>query len=408
MIPSWRWFGPKDPISLREIRQAGVTGIVTALHHIPCGELWTVEEISARKRLVEWDEQRNRPTGLCWSVTESLPVHESIKTRTGDWRRRMDIYLQSVRNLAAVGVTTICYNFMPVLDWTRTDLEMEFADGSSVLHCDWPSIVAFDVFILRRPGAEGCYSADELSAGRRRFEQLDEAGRKHLSDTILLGLPGTVDDLTPEQFLEMLARYQGIDAERLRGNLIAFLTEVVPLCDQLGMRMAIHPDDPPRDIFGLPRILSTPDDVQRLIDAVPSRANGLTLCTGSFGGRADNNVAGIAERFADRVHFAHLRNVSATPDDTGRSFCESGHLEGRVDMARVMSAVMAEEDRRRAAWMAEPGIPVRPDHGRLLDCDRQRGCYPGYSYAGRLLGLAELRGLEAGLRASRGGAAHAR
>ncbi len=395
MKQSWRWFGPNDPITLREIRQAGATDIVTALHHVRCGDLWTPEEIALRQRQVEWDAQRNQPTGLTWSVVESVAVHESIKTQTGDWRQRIAIYQQSLTNLAAAGITTICYNFMPVLDWTRTDLELEIDDGSTVLHCDWAGIAAFDLFVLQRPRAEACYSPEERAEAKVLFDRLDATGRQQLADNILLGLPGTVDDLTPAQFLEMLGRYDGIDADRLRQNLFDFLTEIMPLCDRLGIRMAIHPDDPPRPIFGLPRILSTPADVERLFAAVPSTNNGLTLCTGSFGGRKDNDVAVMFETFAPRIHFAHLRNVTFI-EGTEKTFHESNHLTGRVDMVRVMTALLREEARRGV------GIPVRPDHGKLMDCDLGRGCYAGYSYAGRMIGLAELRGLEFGLRAALG------
>ena len=390
MLQSWRWFGPKDPITLREIRQAGATDIVTALHEVRCGEPWSPEAVAARKRLVEWDEARQRPTGLRWSVVESVPVHEDIKTRTGAWKERLAIYRHSLESLAANGVTTVCYNFMPVLDWTRTDLERELEDGSTVLHCDWAGIAAFDLYVLQRPGAEGDYSTEEREHARDLWAGLDDGGRKQLADSILLGLPGTVDDLTPAEFLAHLDRYRGIDAPRLRQHLFDFLGEIMPTCERLGMRMAIHPDDPPRGIFGLPRILSTEQDAAALLAAVPSPMNGLTLCTGSFGGREDNDVAAMFERFAPRIHFAHLRNVTFTADKT---FHESNHLTGRVDMVRVMKALLREEARRGT------GLPVRPDHGKLMDCDRLRGCYAGYSYAGRMMGLAELRGLEFGLRA---------
>jgi mannonate dehydratase len=394
MRQSWRWFGPKDPITLREIRQGGATDIVTALHHVRCGELWTGEAIAAHKALVE-------SAGMRWSVVESVPVHESIKTRTGDWRERLAIYQQSLTNLAEQGITTICYNFMPVLDWTRTDLGRVIGDGSTVLHCEWAAIAAFDLFILKRAGAETCYSAAERVEAQSFFAGLDEAGKKELADNILLGLPGTVDDLTPDQFLAMLARYDGIDEGRLRRNLYDFLAEIMPLCDRLGIRMAIHPDDPPRPIFGLPRIMSTAADVERLFAEIPSPNIGVTLCTGSFGGRLDNDPAEMFERFAPRIHFAHLRNVTFI-EGADKSFHESNHLTGRIDMARAMKALINEEERRKAAGLSEWQIPIRPDHGKLMDCDRARGCYAGYSYVGRLLGLAELRGLEFGLRAAMG------
>lgn len=389
MKNGWRWFGPQDAISLREIRQAGVTDIVTALHHVRCGELWTEAEIA--KRVSEVDA-----AGMRWSVVESVPVHESIKTRSGNFQEYIGIYKQSLVNLAKHGVKIVCYNFMPVLDWTRTDLAMPLPDGSSVLHCDADAICAFDLFILQRPGAEAGYTAPEITRARTAFDAMDEARRKQLSDGILLGLPGTVDDLSREEFLEHLSRYDGIDDATLRANLYAFLNELMPLCEELGIRMAIHPDDPPRPIFGLPRIMSTAADVEQMIREVPSRQNGLTFCTGSFGARQDNAVAAMMERFADRVYFGHLRNVTFIGDNE-KSFHESDHLHGHTDMARVIRAINAEEARRKAAGQADWEIVIRPDHGKLMDCDLDRKSYPGYSYGGRMKGLAELRGLETGL-----------
>ncbi|HNX95165.1 MAG TPA: mannonate dehydratase [Holophaga sp.] len=389
MLQSWRWFGPNDPISLREIRQAGVTDIVTALHHVKCGQLWTPEEIKKRIQEVE-------AAGMRWTVVESLPIHEDIKTRSGDWRSLMEIYKQSLRNLGEAGLKIICYNFMPVLDWTRTSVEMELADGSRVLEYDGIGVAAFDLFILKRPGAEADHPAEVVQRARARFEAMDEAQRKQLSDTILMGLPGTVDDFTIEDFSAELRRYEHIDEATLRANLYGFLNEIMPICDELGVRMAIHPDDPPRTIFGLPRILSTSADVEQLFREVPSENCGLTLCTGSFGGRLDNDPAEMLERFANRVHFVHFRNVAFTEE--GIRFNESTHLNGRIDMVRAMTALIREEARRKAIGRTDALIPVRPDHGKLVDCDRNRGCYSGYSYVGRLMGLAELRGLELGLK----------
>jgi mannonate dehydratase len=401
MRQSWRWFGPKDPITLREIRQAGATDIVTALHHVPCGELWTEAEIKQHQDLVAWDAQRNKPTGLTWTVVESLPIHESIKTRSGPFRHHLEIYKQSLANLGKAGLKVICYNFMPILDWTRTDLRRELEDGSTVLFCDMDSLAAFDLFILKRAKAEADYSAEELKRAKERFDSLDEAGRKKMADSILLGLPGTVDDLTVEDLAAKLATYEGIDDARLRENYYSFLDEIMPICDELGIRMAIHPDDPPKPILGLPRILSTSADVDQLFARIPSRNCGLTLCTGSFGGRQDNAPAEMFERFAPRVHFAHLRNTQFLKDGTG-SFHESSHLSGHVDMPRAMTALIREEARRKAAGLEDWRIPVRPDHGKLMDWDLGRNCYAGYSYGGRAIGLAELRGLELGLRSALG------
>jgi len=389
MLQSWRWFGPQDPISLREIRQAGVTDIVTALHHVKCGQLWTPEEI--QKRIAEVEA-----AGLRWTVVESLPIHEDIKTRSGNWRALMDVYRQSLRNLGEAGLKIICYNFMPVLDWTRTTLDLELPDGSRVLDCDSVGIAAFDLFLLKRPGAEAEYTPAQIEKARAHCEGLGEEGRQRLATTILQGLPGTVDDFSLEDFTAELRRYEGIDEAKLRSHLYGFLNEIMPICEELGIRMAIHPDDPPRAIFGLPRILSTAADVEQLFREVPSEHCGLTLCSGSLGGRLDNDPAEILERFASRVHFIHFRNVAFSED--GSRFHESSHLDGRVNMVRAMTALIREEARRTAEGRADALIPVRPDHGKLLDCDLQRGCYSGYSYVGRLMGLAELRGLELGLK----------
>ncbi len=394
MIESWRWYGPSDAITLRDIRQAGVQGVVTALHEVRCGELWTEEAIMERKRMVE-------AAGMQWVVVESVAVHEDIKTRSGNWQHYVDVYKQCLRNLARCGVRTVCYNFMPVLDWTRTDLFFELPDGSSVLKCDADEVAAFDVFILKREGAEGDYDAGTLARAKARFDAMDEAARKALSDSILLGLPGTVDDLTPDEFKAMLARYDGIDDERLRNNLYDFLREIMPVCEEEGIRMAIHPDDPPRPIFGLPRIMSDEADMERLVREVPSMCNGFSLCTGSLGGLRTNAPHLLMEKFADRVFFAHFRNT-VFEGENADSFRESdSHLQGHTDMAYAMQVLLDEEDRRRSAGEACPEIPVRPDHGRLMDRDKERGCYAGYSYGGRAIGLAELRGLAMGLRAYR-------
>jgi mannonate dehydratase len=394
MLPSGRWFGPDDSVTLREIRQAGALGVVTALHHIPCGELWAREEIAKRKREIEWDEEKNAPSGLKWTVLESLPVHEDIKTRSGDSRALIETYKQSLRNLAEQGIETVCYNFMPVLDWTRTKMHYELEDGSKTLYCDVDEIAAFDMFILRRKNAEEDYSDEERRNAKALFDSMDDDARRCLADTILLGLPGTVDDLTVPQFAEILARYDGIDGETLRSNLYGFLNEIMPVCEETGVKMAIHPDDPPRSIFGLPRVVSTAEDLARLFHEVPSRNNGLTLCAGSLGGRLDNDPLAILEAFADRTFLAHLRNVKFLKKNT---FHETDLSKGRVDMVGMMDALLREENRRKNAGEADWRIPVRPDHGKQLDTDARRRFYGGYSAAGRMIGLAELRGIESAL-----------
>lgn len=382
MKQGWRWFGTQDAISLREIRQAGVTDVVTALYERACGEVWPVEEIRARQEAV-------RAEGMEWSVVESVPVHESIKTRSGGFRAYVENYKQTLRNLAACGIKVVCYNFMPILDWTRSQLDYPLADGSSVLSFDEAAVAAFDLFILRRDGAEKDYSPEMAAKAKAWFDAATPELLKKTSDGILLGLPGTVDDLTVEGFRALLKTYEGIDDAALRTNLYAFLNELAPLCEELGVRMAIHPDDPPRPIFGLPRILSDAADIREMCAKVPCGNIGLTLCTGSLGGDPANDEVAIFKEFAPRVHFVHFRNVVYAE---GGSFRESGcHLCGKVDMPRLMRALLDEEARRGEQ------IVMRPDHGRLLDIDKSRTCYSGYAYGGRLVGLAELRGLAYGL-----------
>lgn len=393
MIESWRWYGLGDPVTLRDIRQAGASGIVTALHEVKCGELWTREAVAERARMVE-------EAGMTWVVAESIAVHEDIKTRSGNWKHYLEVYKESLRNLAAGGVKVVCYNFMPVLDWTRSDLAFPMEDGSSVLKYDSARVAAFDLFVLEREGAAEDYSPETVARARELFQSLDDAARKDLADSILLGLPGTVDDLTPEQFKEMLRRYEGIDDAQLRRNLYLFLNEIMPVCEETGIRMAIHPDDPPRPIFGLPRIMSDEEDMRRLVREVPSSHSGFTLCTGSLGGLYSNAPHLLMEEFADRVHFAHFRNTVFDADH--ESFRESGsHLCGHTDMAYAMQCLLAEEARRKAAGWTEWRIPVRPDHGKLMDIDLEKHCYAGYSYGGRVIGLAELRGLAMGLQSFR-------
>ncbi|PSC04186.1 mannonate dehydratase [Alsobacter soli] len=386
MEQTWRWFGPDDVVPLHAIRQAGASGVVTALHHIPYGVVWTVEEIEARKAQIAADPS----LGLRWSVVESLPIHERIKIGEGDLTELFDNYRQSVRNLAACGVKVICYNFMPVLDWTRTELHHPLPGGGTALRFNAHEYAAFDCFMLERPGAQDEVAPDVLARARAWFDRASESDKAKLLATIMAGLPGAFDRYDIPGLRRHLARYEGVDRNALRENLARFLREVIPTAEEVGVRMAIHPDDPPRSLMGLPRIVSSAEDLDYITKAVDSEANGITFCTGSLGAGPHNDLPEMARRFAPRIHFAHLRNVAKEPDG---SFMEADHLGGDTNMVAVVEALLDEQARRKSSGDGRWRIPFRPDHGHELLDDKGKGSFPGYSAIGRLKGLAEIRGV---------------
>lgn len=384
MKETWRWFGPKDTVSLESIAQAGATGIVTSLHHIPTGAAWPLKEVLARKKMIE-------DQGLEWSVIESIPLHNDIKTRTGNFQLYIDNYKESIRNVGAAGVYDVCYNFMPVVDWTRTNLNYTLPNNARALRFEMSDFAAYDVYILKRPGAEQDYQPDVLIKAKARLDAMSTEEKVLLEKNIIAGLPGGEGSYDREGIRAAIAQFIQMGDEGMRANLFTFLREIIPVAEEAGVRMCIHPDDPPFSLFGLPRVVSTADDARALLNAVPSPSNGLTLCAGSYGARCDNDLVAMAREFGERIYFVHLRNIKREADG---SFFESDHLDGDNDMVGLIDALLDEENRRKHNGSKLPPIAMRPDHGHLMgDEIGKPGINPGYSYAGRMKGLAELRGV---------------
>lgn len=392
MRQTWRWFGPKDLVSIDDMLQAGVEGVVTALHHVPTGEIWSPADIAERQGLLAVMRD-GAPSGLKWEVVESLPVSEDIKRQTGDWKTHIANWKTSMRHLRDAGIEVICYNFMPILDWTRTDLAYRLPNGATCMRFDAIDFAAFDLFLLQRKGARESYAPEVIEAARERFGSMSDPRKEQLAGNVVFGLPGAAERMSMDDVKTHLARYDNISADRLRGHLIDFLAEVAPLAEDIGMRLCCHPDDPPFPLLGLPRIMSTEADYKAVMDAVDIPANGITLCTGSLGARADNDLPGMMRRLGDRVHFLHLRNVALEQRHLGGSFHEAAHLEGNTDMVAMIAAILSEEARRKATGRTDWQIPMRPDHGQDILDDLNRKAQPGYPAIGRLKGLAELRGV---------------
>ncbi len=400
MKQTWRWFGPEDSVSINDMRQAGVQGVVSSLHHIPTGDLWSVNEIEERQQCIATATNGGH-SGLTWEVVESLPVSEHIKRQSGPWREHIAHYQQSLRHLAHCGVQVVCYNFMPVLDWTRTNLSYELPDGARCMRYDVVDFAAFDIHVLQRALAASDYPEEIVSHAADRFSRMDSAAADALAQNVVCGLPGAAQGYSLDQLREQLALYDGISADRLRRNQQEFLELVIPVAEAAGVRLCCHPDDPPFSLLGLPRVMSTEEDYRLLINAVDSPANGITLCTGSLGVRADNDLPGMVGRLGNRIHFVHLRNIQRESAGYRLSFHESAHLEGATDMVAVIAALLAEEQRRKDAGRADSAIPFRPDHGLEILTDLEQETQPGYPAIGRLRGLAELRGIITALTHSR-------